>query len=115
VKVDLRLGLATINHEYVVLLEIGDVHPPVSIEANAVANAAVRKRREKHGSRCARIQFSDRALPLEIDDIQRAGDINGGSFYAAGIFAGRSHLAALEQNRFRTGGMMRAYECRKAR
>src|SRR5882724_262618 len=74
-KIDLRRRLTGFNHKHVVLPEVGDIHPPFPIEANAVANAAASKRRKRFRPRRARTQFSDRILPLEIHDIQGAGGV----------------------------------------
>jgi hypothetical protein len=41
-KVDALHGLTALKHEYVVLLKIGDIHPPIAIEADAVARASLR-------------------------------------------------------------------------
>jgi hypothetical protein len=55
-----------------VLLEIGDVHPPLPIETNAITDAASRKRREELGLRGASRQLADVALLLKIDNVEVA-------------------------------------------
>ena len=71
-KVDLRRGLAAFDDPDRVLLEIGDVHPPLPIETNAVTDAAGRKRREELGLRGAGRQLADGAALLKIDDVKVA-------------------------------------------
>src|SRR5947209_6892935 len=100
-EVDARDGLTALEHEHVVLLEIGDIHPAIAIEADAVANAAGGKRGEQLGPRGARGYLADRAFPLKVYDVQGVARIDGGSFDAGGILAARRQLAALEQGRFR--------------
>jgi len=113
-KIDLRRGLTGFNHEHVVLAEVGDIHPPFPIEANAVANAAAGKRHEQFRPRRAQTQFSDRTLPSEIHDIQGASGVDGRSLDAACIFTGRRELTALEQRGLRARGATESNEAHKA-
>jgi hypothetical protein len=55
-----------------VLLEIGNVHPPLPIETNAVADAISRKRREEPGFRGASRYLADVAALLKIDNVKVA-------------------------------------------
>ena len=71
-KVDLRRGFATLDDPDIVLFEIGNVHPPLPIETNAVANAARRKRREELGLRGASRYLADVAALLKIDNVKVA-------------------------------------------
>ena len=71
-KIDLRRGLATLDDPDRVFLEIGDVHPPLPIETNAVTDAAGRERREELRLRGAGRQLADGAALPEIDDVEVA-------------------------------------------
>jgi len=71
-KVDLRRGPAAFDDPDIVFLEVGDVHPPVAIEANAVADAAGRKRCEELGLRGAGRYLANGAALLKIDNVKVA-------------------------------------------
>ena len=102
-KVDVRLGLTRLEHEHIVLLEVGDEHPALAVEADAVADTAVGELGEELRLRGPGAQLADRPPRLEVHDVQGAGGVDGWTFDAVGILARRRrHAAALEQRHWRT-------------
>jgi hypothetical protein len=89
-EVGLRRGFAAFDHEHIVLVEIGDVHPPRAIKANAVADASgitcSGHRCEKLELRGASRKFTDRSVPVKIDDVKVIICIHRGAFDAVGEF-----------------------------
>jgi hypothetical protein len=80
-----------------VLPEIRDVHPPLPIETNAVADTARRQRREELGLRGARRYLADVAALPKIDNVKVAGCVDRGTFNTGGVFALRRDPLTDEQ------------------
>jgi hypothetical protein len=71
-EIDPRCGLAGFYDPHIVLPEISDIHPSLPVEANAVADAAGRERREELRLRRACRELADGAALLKIDDVEIA-------------------------------------------
>src|SRR5262249_56063763 len=79
-KVVFVLAWPALEREGVVPLEIGDIHPPVAVEAAAAADAAVGQLREQLGSRCAGAQLADSPILPEVHDVQNSSRIDRRTF-----------------------------------
>ena len=103
-KIRLRIGGARLEHVNGVVLEVGDIHPPLQVEANAAAAAAIRQIAEQSGLRGAFFNLADAAPQsrigagyLEADHEQVAGGVDRGSLDALVVFSAGRQLFADEQ------------------